>query len=81
MLGVLVILKSGAVPSISSIHFTFLFSLHSAVAASTSYAAVDRFLRHADAEAYSERAVPTHSLQQTAEEDTKHTKGGLDLLT
>lgn len=79
--GVLVILKSETCPFIPLLSFSALNHrcLHIFdVFKRGSYAAVDRFWRHADAEA---DLFPHIPLQQMAEEDTKHTKGGLDLLT
>lgn len=84
--GALVILKSGTCPFHLIHSFHFSLSRLSPVAAASSLTFSNNalmlpwidFLRHADAEASLFPHIPP---QQMAEEDTKHTKGGLDLLT
>lgn len=71
--GVLVILES--VPSISSIDSIFSASTCLTVS-NEAFAAVHRFLRQACSHTF-----PATNGEADAEEDTKHTKGGLNLLT
>lgn len=84
-MGLLVFLTSGRVPSTSFIHSSFLFS-----ALTRQHHIFDTFKQGSLAarlegtlmQKQTRRVLFPHiPPKQTAEEDTEHTKGGLDLLT